>query len=294
MVRQIVIVTLATIAVAALMMECFVRISGVADVPLYEADDRIGYIPKPDQSETLFLKSHWDFNDKSMGISRPFAGDPERDILLVGDSIVMGTNKYYQEDRLGPQLENIVKVPVWPIGASSWSVQNEIEYLKRFPDVAGSVARIVFIFNVFDFQDDPSSWRNPISHPLERQWSLVWFLAEKYLLKPAFDQDEVLRVQRRDWLDDLSLIAQALDKPIDLFLYPTREEISIGKPCFTLPDRLSKVPNITIHCIGKDPRWSVADYEDDIHPLANSTPKLAQIIADNIPLGIFVEQQVGQ
>ncbi|MDP1125438.1 hypothetical protein Q5O12_28365, partial [Klebsiella pneumoniae] len=76
----------------------------------------------------------WQFNSLSMG-SGPFFPSSDIDTLLIGDSIVLGGNPYRQQDRLGPVLQMDSKHAVWPISAGSWSISNELIYLKDHPDV---------------------------------------------------------------------------------------------------------------------------------------------------------------
>ena len=106
------------------LIEIAIRISGIIDFPLYDADNHIGYIPKPNQSGS-FLRTHdWQFNSLSMGASEFKPSDTVVDTLLIGDSVVLGGNPYKQSDRLGPQLQKIRGGNVWPISAGSWGLRN--------------------------------------------------------------------------------------------------------------------------------------------------------------------------
>ena len=115
---------IALAAVAALLLiELGLHASRVVDGPRYESNDRIGYIPKANQSGAFLWTNRWAFNELSMGTERPFRPSARTDILLIGDSIVYGGNPYRAEERLGPTLERVTKTTVWPIGAGSWSLQ---------------------------------------------------------------------------------------------------------------------------------------------------------------------------
>ncbi|MGU5731348.1 hypothetical protein ACV1DR_20970 [Aeromonas jandaei] len=116
------------------LIEIGIRISGIIDFPLYDADNHIGYIPKPNQSGS-FLRTHdWQFNSLSMGATEFRPTDKDTDTLLIGDSIVLGGNPYKQGDRLGPQLQLIHGGNVWPISAGSWALRNELVYLNLHPE----------------------------------------------------------------------------------------------------------------------------------------------------------------
>src|SRR5690348_9279243 len=90
---------------ALLLVEGGVRLSRVADVPLYRVDPRLGYIAKPDQAGAVLWTHDWAFNDRSMAVRQPFNG---RGVLLIGDSVVCGGNPFRQADRLGTQLETMI------------------------------------------------------------------------------------------------------------------------------------------------------------------------------------------
>ena len=117
-----------------------VRLSGAADFPVYHVDNEIGYIPQPNQSGNFLLTHSWVFNDRSMGTARPWNPKQRPNILLIGNSIVMGGNHYDQKQKLGSLLQNNIgdAYTVWPIAAGGWTNVNETVYLKRNPDVAAS------------------------------------------------------------------------------------------------------------------------------------------------------------
>src|SRR4051812_6093297 len=81
------------------------RVSGIADFPLYRADQSLGYVPAPNQRGAFLNRNGWVFNELSMGTDRPFDPDSVFNLLLVGDSIVNGGNPVRQSDRLGPAIE---------------------------------------------------------------------------------------------------------------------------------------------------------------------------------------------
>ncbi len=109
---------------ALVLAEGAAQLSGVVDLPIYEANNQIGYIPAPNQSGKFLHKNDYRFNEYSMGAGS-FSPDPARfNLLLVGDSIVLGGNPLAESDRLGPQLEKRAGWQVWPVSAGSWALQN--------------------------------------------------------------------------------------------------------------------------------------------------------------------------
>lgn len=254
-------------------------------LPYYHADDRIGYIPLPGQSG-VFRGARWVLNERSMGTAQPFAPTAGRDIALVGDSIVFGA-QLDQPDKLGPQLEKAIGATVWPIGAPSWALQNELQYLRDHPEVVAGADQIVFVLNWLDF-GDPSEWKTDQRHPLPPPPRFL--LGEAIMRRvrrltgtrpdpvPVRVPDD-MRVARRDNFADLMALVARARKPVLLVFYPNRLQTGSADPCgFPLPP-VAHVPGVIIRCVKADGAWSPAFYVDDIHPSAQGTRVLAGIIA---------------
>ena len=97
------IITIVALAGIIFAGELVVRYKGMVDFPLYDANSVIGYIPSANQKGSFLNKHTWEFNSLHMG-STDFLTSPATDILLIGDSIVLGGNPLGQSERLGPQL----------------------------------------------------------------------------------------------------------------------------------------------------------------------------------------------
>ena len=176
-----------TALIVFLFTELAVQLSGFVDVPIYHADNQIGYIPAPSQSGA-FMRTHtWRFNELSMGASSFKPDVSHFNLLLVGDSIVLGGNPLKEPERLGPQLQKLTHWQVWPISAGSWALQNELTYLRQHPDVLQKVDAVAFVSNGGDF-DEPSSWASELTHPRSHPFPGLIYLAQKYLLSPPPQQ----------------------------------------------------------------------------------------------------------
>ena len=146
------VVALASLALLVL-TELGVRVAGLVDFPTYLRDDYFGYVPRPEQSGRFLTTNAWFFNDRSMGVAEPWRPQPERtDILLIGNSIVLGGNPYDQKDKLGPLVQSLLNATckVWPVAAGGWSTVNEFRFLERRPDVAAGAD--FFIWEVMAYQ----------------------------------------------------------------------------------------------------------------------------------------------
>jgi hypothetical protein len=213
-----------------------------------------------------------------------FAPSPTaHDVLLVGDSIVLGGNKYRLEDRLGPQLARLTGLPVWPVAAGSWSLRNELIYLRQHPDVVAGVDAFVFVLNSEDFEQ-ASSWTCDLIHPRERPALAVVYLFRKYIRGGCEDARPDLKVPEGDWKQDLAAFVAtpgAGGKPLTFFLYPGRDDFS-GTWVDPRASELRAAGAVHVYPIGSDARWKPSFYRDGIHPTEEGYRVLASIIWDQV------------
>ena len=167
------------ITAALLVAELVLRAAGVVDVPLYDADPRIGYIPRASQSGAFLRQNHWQVNEKSQG-SPPWQPNRRTDALLLGDSIVWGGNRLDQPQKLGPALQRALPdTDVWSAAAGSWGVPNEVEYLDRFADVVQASEVVVWVINTGDL-NARSQWASELTHPRQHPTSALLYVLQKY------------------------------------------------------------------------------------------------------------------
>jgi len=214
--------------IPVLASEFVVRYVGLVDFPCYAADRFVGYQVAPNQAGVFLNKNRWFFNDKGMGTERVFQPQPSQDVLVIGDSIVLGGNPLDQPQKLGPQLTRLSGVMHWPVAAGSWALANELAYLKANPDVVAGVSGFAFVLNSADF-GQASSWACELTHPREKPTLALWYVFRKYVLKStecgATPSD--LKVPDVDWRTELKAFASSPDaqgKPMVFWLYPTLQE----------------------------------------------------------------------
>jgi len=274
-------------------LEMGARLPGAVDVPIYDADNVVGYVPAPNPSGSFLNRNDWVVNDRGMGGAQPWQDGPD-DVLLVGDSIVWCGNSCALRDRLGPRVQEALEgegKTVWPISAGSWAVVNEANWLEANRDVLEAAETLVFVFNSGDF-DAPSSWQSPLTHPRARPLSAVLYLVQKRLIRPEAAPTPVdLRVPMRDPVAALADVVAGCDCDVQVWLYPTRAELADPDVAFTAldagfaPFAEALGDRIALYRVGQIPGWRAALYRDPIHPTPDGTALLARAIAAALPCG---------
>lgn len=281
----------------ALLTEATVRFSGLVDFPTYAVDSDIGYIPKPNQSGNFLNKNHWVFNDRSMGTATPWnPANGKTNVLLIGNSIVMGGNPYDQPDKLGPLIQGHLGdgIAVWPIAAGGWSSVNESVYLRRNPDVVAASD-----FFVWEYMNGGFSRLSPdrgtYVFPDEKPWLASWYVLRRYVLPQLipFNMNELppqgTSVQANVQVFE-NLVAQLASKRPGktagiLFLYPGREEyLGMQQGVDYVPDRvalerIAAQHRLLIVDIAKYPEWNLQMYREGTHPTVAGNEVLANILA---------------
>lgn len=82
-------------------LETYLHLAGFGSYPIYLLDSQIKYIPASNQSGVFLNRNHWFFNDRHMGNSDNWTRDIHPDVLLLGNSIVLGGNPYDHNESLG-------------------------------------------------------------------------------------------------------------------------------------------------------------------------------------------------
>ena len=251
--------------------EIVLRAAGIDDLPLYKDDPELGYLPLPGSGR--FLNRYaWEFNELGMGVRAAFAPMPE-DVVLVGDSIVQGGFFLDQAERLGPQLSHALGRRVWPVGAASWALLNELRYLALTREVA-SVRDIVIVTNSEDFTA-LSRWNGEHRHPTRRPASILL-----YSLGMAVDKVAIAALPApappasNAWERALDDLLRSYPGRTTIVLHPMRAELPTGPDATALRQRADGARFCEIA-----PALERQDYKDYIHPSRDGTQKLAIAIA---------------
>ena len=296
------------LVIATVGVELWIRSQGIVDFPIYDTDEGIGYIPKAGQAGSYLNRFPWLVNERNM-TAGPWKPNEKPDLLLIGDSIVWGGEEYRHEEKLGPQLQkHLPGWSVWAVGASSWSVFNEAEYLKRNPEVMEATDFLLWELNSEDFAAKAGFFTDA-NTPRARPWSATVYAIRKYLLPVDFKkwlrnlvnqvQPPIVgppadtRMAEEKLIEGLGWFEKK-GVPILIFMYPNLSEWSARG----LPDEAATKSYDKILRLITDLRfsnlkvvdgrtvipWDEKDYRDRIHPTATGNDRLAKILAKEVNL----------
>ena len=181
-IRRVAIATVLVLAVS----EVAVRLSGITDFQTYSVDEQIGYIVNPNQSGKFLHHNRWAFNDRNMATDSHWNPALHPNILIIGNSIVVGGNPQDQKHKLCPLIQQGIgpNYSVWPVAVGGWTNLNEIAHLERNPDVEASANFFVWEYMVSG-TSKLAPWGGdfvfPRNHPL---WT-SWYVLRRYVL-PRF------------------------------------------------------------------------------------------------------------
>jgi hypothetical protein len=281
-------------------VEISVRAAGLVDFPIYEISSDIKYIPKPNQSGAFLNTNDWYFNNLSMPIKRDFTPDLRPNILLIGNSIVMGGNPYKQNDKLTPQLQRLVGVEpaIWPAAAGGWTQVNEIAYLNKNPEIGRNADYVAWEYMAGGLSD-PTPWPGNYVFPSSRPILASWYVFRRFLLpKLRFSQTATYEVpttgpatkENIDKFDAaIGILQHDLKKPGLIWLYPTVPQLEIAKGGGEwLSERhdietIAERHGMKILDIATAPEWNSSLYRDDgVHPTVEGNRILAAILAKRL------------
>lgn len=299
-------ILLAAVLLAVAAAELGLRAAGFIDFPVYTTDAELSYLPRPSQQGEFMNRNRWAFNDRSMPIAEDWRDTPASpgsasDLLLIGNSIVMGGNAYDQPDKLAPQLQGIVgpNFRVWPLAVGGWTVVNQMAYLKRQADVAAGAEFFVWQVMSEDF-GDVSPWRGEYVFPTQRPVSALAYVTRRYLLPRFIDFGDTelpaKYVAKAHWLEafdrnlaQLTQTTRARHRPAGvIYLFASETELAQARagrewlPERTEVRRLAARHGIDVLDVAADPSWHAGLYRDGVHLTVEGTRVLAGLIGARV------------
>jgi hypothetical protein len=291
-------------AIAVLAVACAaeiaVRLSGILDFPTYAVDPEIGYIVKPNQSGKFLNKNPWAFNDRSMPIGEHWNPRPHPNLLLIGNSIIMGGNPYPQSGKVGPLLQRELgeQIAVWPTAVGGWTEVNETAYLEHNPDVVAANAFFVWEVMKGGFSR-LAPWPGDYVFPRDKPVCGICYVLRRYALPRLFalNESELPPVGAADVQDVarfqsmIGRLCAASHGQIHgvLLLYPKQVELADARRGVDwLPERgeferIASQYGLRVLDLAQDARWDEAKYRPDgTHPTIDANTVLAHVIAEAV------------
>ena len=282
-----------------ILSEILVRSLGFVDFPIYTTDDQIGYIIKQNQHGVFLTTNDWYFNNESMPIKKVYEPNIHPNMLLIGNSIIMGGNAYKQQDKLTTVIQQrLGQTPaVWPIAIGGWTQINEMVYLDRHPDIVKAADYVAWEY-MNGGLSSANPWSSEYTFPTHRPWYATWYFIRRYLISrlPSFGQSELPvvgeasaeNIQAFDThLGSFAHANAKLHKGF-IWLYPTSEQLTEARRSKEwLPERAqieriaAKYGFRTID-LASYPEWNETLYRDGVHPTTEGNTILADILLREI------------
>ncbi len=276
--------------------EVYLRYAGFASYPIYDVDAQIKYIPAANQHGSFLNHNAWFFNDRHMGNISNWSAEKHPNILLIGNSIVLGGNPFNHQDKLGPLLEKDLggRYTVWSAAAGGWSNINEMTYLDRNADVVRNADAVILEYMDGGFSA-PSNWPGYYVFPDQKPWSLTLYTFRKYViprlvhmaasdfgsLPPTGTFDEA-QLQRFKTL--VANVAKA--HKVLIFMYPLAKDLQNKSAWLDATAPILELCKATMaKCldIAQEPAWNEKAYgSDGLHPTVNGNKILASVLANAI------------
>lgn len=269
--------SIATVSVF-LVAELIIRILGIADVPIREANSVTGYIPMPSQSGK-FLNNTWTINKMRMISKSEFKTDGN-EVLIAGDSVVFGGNPLDQAERVGEQLDKLLpNQDVFSIAEGSWGFKNSLNYIEQNIDLLAGTETIVFVLNSADFSA-PSQWRCNSFHPTTISWSHLYFALRKYTSPECLKQTPSdFRVEDYDAFEKFTNIQTRLQGTrFVIYLYQKKDEFANSISLKNLLDERFLREVEVKETLDFSEMWSVEYFSDGIHTTPDGAEALAKIL----------------
>ncbi len=292
-------VTLISVVVIAVVGEICIRSIGLIYFPIYDVDSGIGYIPKANQSGVFLRKNRWVFNDRHMPIDAMWNPKLNQNILVIGNSIVMGGNPYNQEDKLVPIMEKLLgdTLSLWPCAAGGWTNVNEIEYLRRNPEVIYSAKAFLWEYMQGGLSQ-LATWQGDYTFPSRTPIWATEYIVGRYVMPHLYASSSIHElppsgvvapkfVARFDSM--LSrLETQGHQMTGIIWLYPTESQLKMAMSGIEwLPERqeilkIAAAHQLQVIDLTRFSRWTDKLYRDGVHPTLKGNQILASILTTEL------------
>ncbi len=293
-------IELVCVAIAAIIaIEVAVRAYGLVDFPVYDVDGKIGYIARANQRGSFLNNNDWYFNDKNMPIAQNWDASIRPNILLIGNSVVMGGNSYRQQDKLAPNIQKRLggRPFVWPIAAGGWTQLNQMAYFAvRHPEIASHADYIAWEYMAGGLSR-ATPWPGEHVSPTRRPVYATWYLLQRYVAPviPASSGARELPVTGSAQEVNIAKFDAAIADLTNggargrrglIWFYPRVAELELaqaGKEWLPERRQIEKIANkhgLGVVDVASNIQWNKSLYRDDgVHPTVAGNDVLASILA---------------
>lgn len=283
--------------------EIVARALGFLDFPTYEASDDLGYLPTPMQSGAFLRRNDWVFNDRSMPIASSWTNRTNRtNLLLVGNSIVMGGNAYQQKQKIAPLLQHELGegIAVWPLAVGGWTTVNETACLEKNPDVVAAANGFIWVLGKGGFKE-LARWQSELGFPTRRPALALPYLFERYFLaKLGFRSVSELPPQGAPVWSNVERFRGMVGRLVRatrgngiFLLYPDESDISVhSRHQEWLLDRqiiegIAAELGVRIIDLSRIAEWQSDMYRDGVHPTVEGNRRISEILAKAVKEGML-------
>ncbi|QMW03977.1 hypothetical protein [Spirosoma foliorum] len=234
-------IRLAYIILILLLIEIVLRYYGFHQFPLFEENKNYEYIHKPNQN-TLIYRNKFITNEYSMR-SNPVSKYDSLVVLLIGDSVLNGTNQVDQDSLASTILEDTLKksfnknVRVLNVSSYTWGPDNVYSYLKSHGTFNADI--IVSINNSGDAYDnmtfEPIVGLNPSMPSENYTLAIISFMLKEFkvfqncVLYSKSNLNASKTGKFNKGFQQINDLALRLNIPLLVYMHASREEISLDK-----------------------------------------------------------------
>lgn len=277
--------------------EAGLRLEGAGAYPVCDVGGEIKYIPSANQHGIGRNRNEWHFNDRHMASRSNWSAEAHPNIVITGNSIVVGSLESNFDGLLGAQLAKQLKghYAVWPVAAPGWSNVNEMAYFDRNGDVLRN-ADVVVIEFMEGGMSGPDPWPGYNFCPSWRPWSRIahtllraWYSGAAFFAPrnnpsspPAMGMPDENQLERfKEFVNGIPKASKLI-----MFFYPTianlRDRAAWRR---TIAPVMEICRGAGAKCIdfAEVPDWNEEAYlADGVHQTARGTKTLASVLANAI------------
>ena len=236
-----------------------------------------------------------------MPIAQNWQPDGHVNVMLIGNSIIVGGDPFRQQDKLAPLIQKKVgtKAFVWPLAVGGWTEVNEMVYLDRHPELVKSCDLFAWEYMSGGLRA-ATPWYGEYTFPTHQPFYASWYVLRRYIIPKLFpflvtselsatDGSKAENISKfEEHLEILKRVSSVKGGGI-IWLYPTRAETDLARHGLDwLPERsiiedIAAKNNIKIIDIASFPAWDVTLYRaDGVHPTVRGNQILATILSEQI------------